>query len=508
MATRDPVQSQSQNNTAKTTARSNNHVNDTDDMRKQVKNSRQTSSSLIVGCPDHSRQDLSPVRGEIHWGSSLYLPAAEFRDAASFAMATEQSFEPGGESLSLQSSLTLSTSQIQEEKEKNNTSQKSQQNGCTVPWRWSRIHKGIRRRTVISLMGRRSTKGNNQKPASKAKSSRRQIFSFKEHSRKEIDHVSQDNFCDSGFHSAYLSGQNSQQNDRDQRSHTKDEHRSTTSISHKYQPKLFQDIAGHEIIIKAISNAVQKEQVAHLYLFYGPSGTGKTSTAIIFTMALNCESTSHDKPCWSCRGCSRSLSIMELCYGSRNTGFKRIRTLLQSTSFTQAVPGFKVLIIEECHSLTAEAWDEILGIVEGVYGSSVIFVLITVDANKVPRTISSRCQKFFFPKLQDIDITLRLARIVALEDIAIEREALKLIVAKADGSLREAENILDQLALLGPRITSSMVQQLVGGPFLTLFFSHFFSSSFFSQIFFGLKAKVTSPVLLQNLLNKMTLPTN
>jgi DNA polymerase III gamma/tau subunit len=95
----------------------------------------------------------------------------------------------------------------------------------------------------------------------------------------------------------------------------------------------------------------------------------------------------------------------------------------------------------------------------------VVFILTTTNADIVPKTISSRCQKFFFPKLRDIDVMLKLTRIAAQEGITIEREALKLVTTKAQGSLREAENILDQMILLGPRITSSMAQQLVGGPF-------------------------------------------
>ncbi|KAI7980424.1 Protein STICHEL [Camellia lanceoleosa] len=121
--------------------------------------------------------------------------------------------------------------------------------------------------------------------------------------------------------------------------------------------------------------------------------------------------------------------------------------------------GFKVLIIKECHSFNAEAWDELLGMVEREHGCRVVFVLITVDANMVPTNISSRCQKFCFPKLKKEEMTLKLAKIVACEGIRIDKE--EAIIAKAKGSLREAANLLDQLALLGSTITSSMVQQLV-----------------------------------------------
>lgn len=247
---------------------------------------------------------------------------------------------------------------------------------------------------------------------------------------------------------------------------------SRTSLLEKHQPKTFQDIVGNDLTIKAIFNAVEKKKIAPLYLFHGPSGTGKSSMARIFAMALNCELSTGNgksKPCWRCRGCSRSFCVTGLCSGSRLTGFERIRTLIQSTSFTQAIPGYKVLIIEECHLLTVEASDELLGILEGTSGSNLVFVLITSDADMVPRNISSRCHKFCFQKLRDTDIVLKLMRIVSQEDLAIDMESVELIVSKADGSLREAETILDQLALVGSRITSSIVQQLVSSHFLITF---------------------------------------
>ncbi|KAK1555423.1 hypothetical protein Q3G72_026155 [Acer saccharum] len=307
----------------------------------------------------------------------------------------------------------------------------TKQKGWSIPWHWSRMRKGIRARKVTS----RSINDHNEMTAG---CSQDQVF----------PRVQEDDIYNSG-----LSRHNTQlDNTRD----------SNTSLGHKYQPKAFQDIVGHELILKAVSKAAQIKKVANLYLFYGSSGNGKTSTARIFSMALHCDSVLPSKPCWSCRGCSRSLYITELCSGSRTTGFQKIRTLLQNTSFMPAVPGFKVFIIEECHLLTAEAWDELLCMIEGSYGSTLVFVLITEDATTIPKIVSSRCQKFCFTKLKDMDVTLKLVKIIAQEDIEIETEALKLIVAKAEGSLREAENILDQLTLLGARITSSMVQQIVG----------------------------------------------
>ncbi|KAL5778478.1 hypothetical protein ACOSP7_011404 [Xanthoceras sorbifolium] len=339
----------------------------------------------------------------------------------------------------------------------NDDNTKSHRNGWSIPWHWPRMLKGIRTRKVTSFV--RSTRpinDHNEMTIPKASCSFDLLFSTEENSRVH------DNIYNSGCGLAYLSSHDSQHDNRNSFCHSRDYCHSNKSLTYKYQPKVFQDIVGHELIVKALAKASQKKKVANLYLFYGSSGNGKTSTARIFSMAMHCKSISPNKPCWGCRGCSRSLYVMDLCSGSRNTGFQKISTLLQNTSFMPAVPGFKVFIIEECHLLSAEAWDELLCMIEGSYGSTLIFVLITEDATTIPKIISSRCQKFCFPKLKDMDVTLKLAKIIAQEDIEIETEALKLIVAKAEGSLREAENILDQLTLLGARITSSMVQQIVG----------------------------------------------
>ncbi|KAH7673966.1 DNA polymerase III subunit gamma/ tau protein [Dioscorea alata] len=232
-------------------------------------------------------------------------------------------------------------------------------------------------------------------------------------------------------------------------------------LSHAYQPKVFADIIGHDMVIKALANAAQMKRISTMYLFYGPGGSGKTSTAKIFSMALNCNSTLYSKPCSVCAGCYRSLYTAELCSGKRNSGFEKIRTLLQSTSFTETISGYKVFVIDECHTLSEDSWVELQDIEEKGHGM-MVFIMITEDASLVPRAISSRCQKFNFQKLTDSDISLKLAKIVAQEGIEIKNDALTLIARKANGNLREAENLLDQLALLGQRITASMVQQILG----------------------------------------------
>ncbi|XP_031406284.1 protein STICHEL-like 2 isoform X5 [Punica granatum] len=328
--------------------------------------------------------------------------------------------------------------------------ERNRSRGWTIPWRWSRMRKAYRRK-MGKAARRRSSDQFNQRFLESSLAVE-PTFSSENLSREEIGMVIKDRISVSGSIDSSLTGIGG---------HDGEDTNSGTSLSLKYQPKVFEDIVGHEIIVKAIATAIQRKRISSLYLFHGPSGTGKSSTARILAMALNCESNSPTRPCWSCRGCSRSLCVMEMCSGSRFPGFEKAKTLIQSTSFTQALPGLKVFILEECHLLTVEAWDELLSIAEGPNGSTIVFVLITMGAEGLPSSISSRCQKYCFLKLRDEDIKRKLTRIAIGEGIRLEREALELIIAKAEGSLTEAENILDQLTLLDRRITTSMVQQIV-----------------------------------------------
>lgn len=392
---------------------------------KPVKKDRQRSLSSLSGYRENPSQERLSSSGQM-------------RRSSSFSVLAEL---PG-------------------EKSSVGSSYKAESKGWTVPWKWSRMRKAQRRKAIVAV-GRRSVDGygKSKRRSLKLNPLEDHLISSEDYLRDEMIH---EKFSILGMNFNNLTaGHHHHQKAGAETSWSQKENCSSTSLSLKYQPKRFEDIAGHEIIIKAISTSIRKHKVVSLYLFHGPNGTGKTSMAKILAMALNCESSAHSQPCWNCRGCSTSLYMMELCSGSRFAGFEKIRTLIQSTSFAHTIPGFKVFIIKECHLLTAEAWDELLGIVEGIYGTQMVFILIAVDIDALPIMVSSRCQKYFFPKLKDKDIKLKLALIAAREGIILEREALQLIIAKAEGSLKEAENILDQLSLVGSRITTSVVQEMV-----------------------------------------------
>ncbi|KAM5574107.1 hypothetical protein ABKV19_013557 [Rosa sericea] len=411
-------------------------------VRKQAKNTekrRSSSSSMVGGHFNDPHQAHLLCANQFCQCESLSLSSKlTYNPAPSSSIApTQQHSEHLQQSFLASSSTNQQTSRMKV---------KSQHKEGIASCQSSKMRRATRRIKVISLFKRLND------------GTKRSNFlrgNCQDKSREENDHTSQDKVFHFGINPVEL-------NSRAQWSLYTDNCYLNQNLSNKYRPRHLKDIAGHEMVIKAITNAIQQNKIAPLYLFYGARGSGKTSTARILALALNCESSSFIKPCWKCQGCSRTLSIMELCSGSTVAGFKRIRKLLQGISSLQATPGFKVFILEECESFSTEAWDELSGIANGAYNAGVVFILITTNADMVPRTISSRCQKFFFPKLRDTDIMLKLTRIAAEEGIRIEKEAIKLVTTKAQGSLREAENILDQLILLGPKITSSMAQQLVG----------------------------------------------
>ncbi|GAU14773.1 hypothetical protein TSUD_204220 [Trifolium subterraneum] len=240
------------------------------------------------------------------------------------------------------------------------------------------------------------------------------------------------------------------------------------SFSHKYKPLFFGEIIGQNIVVHSLVNAVSRGRIAPVYLFQGPRGTGKTSTARIFAAALNCVASDEGKPCGYCRECAdfvsgKSLDLVEI-DGTSKKGIDKARYLLKRLSVgssTAASSRYTVFVIDECHLLTSKTWLGFLKFLEEP-PQRVVFIFITSDLDNVPRTIQSRCQKYLFNKIKDGDIVTRLRKICTQENLDVETDALDLIAMNADGSLRDAETMLEQLSLLGKRITTSLVNELVG----------------------------------------------
>ncbi|KAG2268264.1 hypothetical protein Bca52824_062819 [Brassica carinata] len=244
----------------------------------------------------------------------------------------------------------------------------------------------------------------------------------------------------------------------------------TQSLSIKYKPMFFDELVGQSTVVNSLMNALKKGRVAGVYLFQGPRGTGKTSTARIFSAALNCDVLANEemKPCGYCKECSEFMSgkskdLLELDASKENGGERVSYVLKKLMSFAppQSSPRYKVFVIDECHLLPSKTWLLLLKFLEKPL-QRVVFVCVTNELGNVPRTIQSRCQKLLFNKLKDGDIVVRLRKIASDENLDVESQALSLIALNADGSLRDAETMLDQLSLMGKRITVDLVNELVG----------------------------------------------
>ncbi|KAL0364949.1 UNVERIFIED_CONTAM: protein STICHEL [Sesamum angustifolium] len=239
------------------------------------------------------------------------------------------------------------------------------------------------------------------------------------------------------------------------------------SLSNKYRPMFFEELIGQNIVVQSLTSAISRRRIAPVYLFQGPRGTGKTSTARIFAAALNCLSTEATKPCGVCRECadfisgkSRNLGEVD---GSSKKGIDKIKYLLKNISVFHplALSQYKVFVVDECHLLPSKTWLAFLRLLEKPL-PHIVFILITTDIDNVPRAILSRCQKHLFNKISNGDIVIRLRKISTDENLDVESNALELIASNADGSLRDAETMLDQLSLFGKRITKSLVNELIG----------------------------------------------
>jgi hypothetical protein len=236
------------------------------------------------------------------------------------------------------------------------------------------------------------------------------------------------------------------------------------SLLQKYQPKSFSELVGHDVIAQSLSSAVLKGKLAPIYLFHGPHGVGKTSAARVFAAALNCQSLGGNQPCGRCEECvalfaGSSSSTVEV--DASNLDCKsRVAALLRNACEVPASSHFKVLIIDDCQQMDKEGWYSIYNSLEEIPGST-IFVMITSDADKLPNNSTGWCQSCKFCKIDDAEITRRLIKICTKEGMEFEVDALELLARKANGSIRDAVQMLDQLTLLGKRISKSVTHELV-----------------------------------------------
>ncbi|MFA5112729.1 MAG: DNA polymerase III subunit gamma/tau [Candidatus Margulisiibacteriota bacterium] len=241
---------------------------------------------------------------------------------------------------------------------------------------------------------------------------------------------------------------------------------SYVSLYRKWRSQNFAEIVGQPVIVQTLQNAIKLDRIAHAYLFAGPRGTGKTSTARIFAKALNCKKGPTPTPCGECENCAKIKSgqaadVIEIDAAS-NRGIDEIRELRERVRYAPLEGRYKVYIIDEVHMLTPEAFNALLKTLEEPPAHT-LFILATTELQKVPLTIASRCQRLDFGRIKMPEIVAQLKKIAQSEKFQIEDQALELIARSAEGAMRDAISLLDQLvSFSGDKITYDDVVTLLG----------------------------------------------
>jgi len=237
-------------------------------------------------------------------------------------------------------------------------------------------------------------------------------------------------------------------------------------IARKWRPQTFEDVIGQMPIIRTLTNAIRTDRIHHSFIFAGLRGTGKTSTARILAKALNCKNGPTETPCLECVACDEitrgvDIDVFEIDAAS-NKGVDDIRDLKEIVKFPPTRDRYKIFIIDEAHMLSGHAFNALLKTIEEP-PSYVVFILATTEVHKIPTTIRSRCQLFEFRHIPDREIEEQLKKIAETENIAVEDGAFSLIVDAAEGSMRDAESLLDQvISFSGDKVKEDDVSAVLG----------------------------------------------
>ncbi len=237
------------------------------------------------------------------------------------------------------------------------------------------------------------------------------------------------------------------------------------ALYRKWRPMTFDDVVGQSQVADTLKGSVKNSRVAHAYLFCGTRGTGKTSTAKIFSRAVNCENNIDGEPCNECETCKGILngSILDVYEmdAASNRGVENIREIRDEVIYTPVGCKYKVYIIDEVHMLTAEAFNALLKTLEEP-PSHAIFILATTEPHKIPATVLSRCQRFDFKRIGIDDISKRIRKIAEAEGILVTPDGAELIAELGDGSMRDAISFLDRCAAFGEELTTAKISEITG----------------------------------------------
>jgi len=237
-------------------------------------------------------------------------------------------------------------------------------------------------------------------------------------------------------------------------------------IARKFRPQIFEEVVGQKPIVRTLQNAIQTDRVGHAYLFSGSRGVGKTTTARILAKGLNCIKGPSTEPCGTCPSCTeiaaaQSMDVLEI-DGASNNGVDHIRELRDSTRYAPTRDRYKIFIIDEVHMLSTPAFNALLKVLEEP-PPHVVFILATTERHKLPATILSRCQIFTFRSISASEIQAHLRQIADREGAKIDDRGLSYIVKAAEGSMRDAQSLLDLIIAFGGQdIAQDDVRDVLG----------------------------------------------